>query len=76
MNTPAFSIVQTTQTASEADLLIAALRSAGLHPLDLDTTSHFSFAGLDISFHVEIPTAELAAAREFLSSYDSSAYVA
>jgi hypothetical protein len=38
---------------------IAALRSAGLHPLALDTASHFSFAGADISYHIELPTSEV-----------------
>jgi len=76
MKTPVFSVLRTTQTTSEADLLIAAMRIAGLHPLDLDTTSHYSFAGLNISYPVEIPTEELDVAREFLRSYDSSAYVA
>jgi len=71
MSTPTFSTLRSTQTSSEADLLIASLRSAGFHPLDLDTTSHFSFAGLDISFHVQIPTVELATAKEFLNSYES-----
>jgi hypothetical protein len=41
MNTPAFSVVRTTRTAGEADMLIAFMRSAGLHPLDLNTSSHF-----------------------------------
>lgn len=72
MNTPAFSVLKTTRTAIEAEMLIAALRSAGLHPRDLDTASHFSFAGVDISYHVEVPTAELEAAREFLKTLPTS----
>jgi hypothetical protein len=72
MTTPAFSVVRTTRTAIEADLLISAMRSEGLHPLDLQTAGHFSLAGTDISYYVQIPTTELAAAREFLSAYDES----
>jgi hypothetical protein len=70
MNTPAFAILRTTRTSIEADVLIAALRAAGMHPLDLETASHISLAGTDISYHVEVPTAELSAAREFLRSHD------
>ena len=46
-------------------MLIAAMRSAGLHPLALDSASaldaasHFSFAGADISYHIELPTSEV-----------------
>jgi hypothetical protein len=72
MNEPAFSVIRTTRTAIEADLLIASLRSAGFHPSDLDTTPHFSLAGVDVSYHIEVPTAESSAAREFLRSHDSA----
>ena len=72
MNTPAFSVVRTTRTAIEADLLIAAMRSEGLHPLDLQTAGHFSLAGTDVSFHIQVPTAELAEVGEFLKVYDES----
>ena len=76
MNTQAFSVVRTTRTALEANLLIAAMRSEGLHPLDLETASHFSLAGADVSFHVQVPTGELAAVAEFLRAYDESKQVA
>ena len=72
MNTPAFSVVRTTRTAIEADLLIAAMRSEGLHPLDLQTAGHFSLAGTDVSFHIQVPTAELTEVGEFLKTYDES----
>ena len=72
MNTPAFSVVRTTLTAGEADLVIAALRSAGFHPLDLNNLSHFTFAGADISYHIELPTPELDEAREFLKAFENS----
>lgn len=76
MNIPTFSVVRTTRTAIEADLLIAAMRSEGLHPLDLETTGHFSLAGTDVSFHIQLPTAEISAAREFLKAYDESTHAA
>jgi hypothetical protein len=72
MNAPAFSVVRTVRTQAEAEMLISFLRSAGLHPLDLDTSSHFSLAGADISFHIEVPTTELEPARELLKSHDCS----
>jgi len=72
MNTPAFSVVRTVRTAVEADMLITFMRSAGLHPLDLNTSSHFSLAGADIEFPIAVPSAELNLAREFLRSHDDS----
>ena len=74
MNTPTFTVVRTARTAVEADMLIAALRCAGLHPAHLDTSSHFSLAGADVSFHIEVPTSEASEARELLNSYDDSTY--
>lgn len=71
MNTPTFSVVRTARTAIEADMLIAQLRTSGLHPLDLQTASHISLGGADVSFHVEVPTEELEAAREVLVSGDA-----
>lgn len=76
MNIPAFSVVRTTRTAIEAELLIAAMRCEGLHPLDLETAGHFSLAGADVSFHIQMPTAELVAAGEFLRAYDESTHAA
>jgi hypothetical protein len=74
MNTPAFTVVRTARTAVEADMLIAALRCAGLHPVDLDTSSHFSLAGADVSFHIEVPTSEVSEARALLNSYERSSH--
>jgi hypothetical protein len=76
MNTPAFSVVRTARTAIEAEVLISVLRGAGLHPQELDTAGHFSLAGADVSFHVEVPTSELSAATEFLKSHDDSIHTA
>ncbi len=72
MNTPAFSVVRTVRTAVEADMLITFLRSEGLHPIDINTSAHFSLAGAEIEFPINVPTGELDAARELLKGYDSS----
>ena len=76
MNTPTFSVVRTARTAIEAEVLISVLRGAGLHPQDLETAGHFSLAGADVSFHIELPTGELSAARDFLKSHDDSIHAA
>jgi hypothetical protein len=47
------------------------LRAAGLHPIELSTSSHFSIAGVEISFPIQVPTAEAESAREILASYAS-----
>lgn len=71
MNTQAFSIVCSTRTQVEADLIISVLRDAGLHPLELDTFGHFSLAGADVDYSVRVPTPELADARELLREFDA-----
>ena len=76
MNTPAFSLVRTVRTAVEADMLITFMRNAGLHPIDLNTSSHFSLAAADLDFRIEVPTEELNAAREFLKRHDDSPHPA
>jgi hypothetical protein len=72
MNTPAFSTVRSTRTQAEADLLIAVLRAAGLHPLELETFGHISLAGADVDYSVRLPTSELAQARAVLCEYDTN----
>ena len=69
MSSPAFTIVRTAQTAAEADLMISALRGAGLHPVDLSLAPHVSHYGADFSFSVRVPTGEARAAKEILESY-------
>lgn len=49
-------------------MLIGAMRSAGLHPLDLQTSGNFKFAGVDVSWHIEVPTEELDRAKKFLQA--------
>ena len=69
MSTPAFSTVRTERTLIQADVIIAALASAGLHPREPDTFGHWSLAGVDIQYKVEVPTEELDAAREVLQAH-------
>lgn len=45
---------------------MAALRAAGLHPLELAMSGHFTVAGVETSFPITVPTEELTAAREIL----------
>ena len=73
MNTPAFSVVQTVRTAEQADMLITFLRNEGLHPVDINTSAHFSLAGAEIDFPIKVPTEELESARELLSAYGNPA---
>ncbi len=69
MDTPAFATVRTVRTLIEADVIITALRSAGLNPVEQGMAGHFSLAGADIEYPVQVPTEELAAAREVLQAH-------
>ncbi|MEO5802841.1 MAG: hypothetical protein ABIR24_04875 [Verrucomicrobiota bacterium] len=69
MSTPTFTTVRTTRTAAEADVLMAALRAAGLHPLELAMSDSFALAGVETSFPLTVPTEELTEARELLDSF-------
>jgi len=68
---PAFQVIRSTRTVEEADAVIATLRSAGFHPLDLESTSHCSTAGFDIACEIEVPREEAHAARELLTNRES-----
>jgi hypothetical protein len=72
MNTQAVTTIRTARTLAEADLLIASLRAAGLHPVELSTYSHFSLAGVEIEYPIRVQTDEAQAAKELLNSYDTS----
>jgi len=72
MSTQTFTTVRTARTQIEAGLLISVLQQAGLHPLELDTSSHYSVAGVDIDYSIRVPTDELAQAGEVLSEYDTN----
>ena len=71
MNATTFTTVRTTRTPMEAELVIASLRRAGLHPVELNTAAHFSLAGADIEYLVQVPTSEMAEATDVLNSYDT-----
>ena len=72
MQTPAFTTIASVRTLAEADMLAAVLRTAGLHPVEQGTFGHFSLAGADIQYRVEVPTEEADAAREALQTQDAS----
>ena len=67
-----YTTIKTAQTAMEADMILSALRAAGLHPVELSLSPHFSLVGMNISFPIEVPTSETEAAREILDSYERS----
>ena len=69
MDTPAFATVRTVRTLMEADVIITALRSAGLNPVEQGMAGHFSLAGSDLEYPVQVPTEELAAACEVLQAH-------
>ena len=73
MGHSAFTTVRTVQTAGEADLMMSVLRSAGLHPVDLSLSPHFGLAGAEVSFPIQVPSEEHAAAKAILDSWQSSA---
>jgi hypothetical protein len=68
MDKPPFTTIRTARTAIEADLLMSALRCEDLHPLELNTFGHFSLAGADISYQIQVPSEEAEKAREILES--------
>jgi hypothetical protein len=73
MSNSAFTTVRTARTASEADLMISVLRSAGLHPVELSLSPHFGLAGAEVDFPIQVPSEESAAAKEILDSWQTSA---
>jgi hypothetical protein len=73
MSNSAITTVRTARTASEADLMISVLRSAGLHPVELSLSPHFGLAGAEVDFPIQVPSEESAAAKEILDSWQTSA---
>ncbi len=71
MSTSEFTVLRTTRTAIEADVLISALQSAGLNPEDLRASGHVISGGADFSYAVRVPTSELREAREILTALES-----
>jgi len=72
MSNSAFTTVRRARTASEADLMISVLRSAGLHPVELSLSPHFGLAGAEVDFPIQVPSEEHAAAKEILDSWQTS----
>ena len=73
MGNSAFTTVRTVHTVGEADLMMSVLWSAGLHPVDLSLSPHFGLAGAEVSFPIQVPSEEHAAAKAILDSWQSSA---
>ncbi len=69
MSNSTFTTVRTVRTPIEGDVILSALRAAGLHPVDLSLSPHFSVAGTEISYAIDVPTQEAVAARDLLESY-------
>lgn len=69
MNASTFTTVRTARTAIEADLLLSVLRAADLHPVDLAMSPHFSLAGAETSYPIQVPAGEADRAREVLDSH-------
>ena len=72
MDIPAFTTIRTVRTAAEADLILSALRAAGLHPVEFSLSPHFSLAGTDVSFPIEVPTSEAEAARKIVEAHEGA----
>jgi hypothetical protein len=72
MSDQAFTTVRTARTEAEAGLLLSVLQQSGLHPLELGTAGHYTLAGADIEYSVQVPTEEAAEAREVLEAYAAS----
>ena len=73
MTNPAFTTVRSARTQAEAGLLISVLQQASLHPLELGTYGHWSLAGVDIDYSVQVPSDEAEEARNVLNAFDNNA---
>jgi hypothetical protein len=70
MSGSAFTTVRTAQTASEADQMITALRTAGLHPVELSMCAPFTLPGIEIVFPIMVAAEEALAAEGLLDACD------
>ena len=52
--------------SSEAGMIISLLNSNDFHPIDLDMSSHVTFAGADIWYYVQVPKTEYETVKKFL----------
>jgi hypothetical protein len=73
MSTQAFTTVRSARTQVEAGLLISLLQQSGLHPLELGTAGHYSLAGVDVDYSVQVPSEEAEEAKNILTAYDANA---
>jgi hypothetical protein len=73
MSTQAFTTVRSARTQVEAALIISILQQAGLNPLELGTAGHYSLAGVDVDYSVQVPSEEAEEAKEVLTAYDANA---
>ena len=64
--------VSMTETWSAAEGMIARLRSAGLHPLDLSVSTPLVFPGKKTTYPIEVPAEEAEPARGLLATLDNS----
>jgi hypothetical protein len=60
MSTRTFTTIRSARTQAEAALLISVLGQAGPQPLDAEAAGHYSLAGADIDYPVQMPTTEAA----------------
>ena len=67
--------VRTAHTASEAERIIASLRSAGLHPVDLSMSAPFSLPGAEPAFPIQISSEEALAAEGLLDACDRASNI-
>ena len=70
MSGSAFTTVRTAHTADDAERMIIALRSAGLHPVDLSMSAPFSLPGVETAFPIQISAEEALAAEGLLDACD------
>lgn len=54
------------KSSAEAGRIISLLKSKGFEPLDLNTSSHISFAGADPCYYVQVPEKQYEQIKKFL----------
>jgi hypothetical protein len=63
------TLIYAAQSALDAEIVIALLRSNHLHPPDLARAPHVSIAGADLYYYVAIPATEAVLARILLKAH-------
>lgn len=54
------------RTSAEAGMIISFLETNGFNPLELNMSSHMTFAGVDQFYYVQIPEQEYNSAKSCL----------